>query len=44
MWRQTDDRMVWYEWLIELFVDIDGVSTRVSSTTLHSSKKNACVM
>ncbi|OJD37918.1 protein methyltransferase [Diplodia corticola] len=44
MWRQTDDRKVWYEWLIEAFVDVGGKKLRVAVSDLHSSKKNGCLM
>jgi type II protein arginine methyltransferase len=41
MWRQTDDRSVWYEWLVEVF----GENKRpLALSELHSSKKNACLM
>lgn len=49
MWRQTDDRRVWYEWLLEAYVvvsDQNGKEKRikVGSTELHSSEKEACLM
>lgn len=44
MWRQTDDRKVWYEWLVEAFVDVGGKKLRVAVSDLHSSKKNGCLM
>ncbi|KAB2575313.1 Protein arginine N-methyltransferase 5 [Lasiodiplodia theobromae] len=44
MWRQTDDRKVWYEWLVEAFVDVAGKKLRVAVSDLHSSKKNGCLM
>ncbi|KAH7054416.1 arginine N-methyltransferas-like protein [Macrophomina phaseolina] len=44
MWRQTDDRKVWYEWLVEAFVDAGGKRLRVAVSDLHSSKKNGCLM
>ncbi|KAF2637129.1 Skb1 methyltransferase [Massarina eburnea CBS 473.64] len=44
MWRQTDDRKVWYEWLVESFMDINGQRIRLGVTELHSSKSNGCMM
>ncbi|KAF2430478.1 arginine N-methyltransferas-like protein [Tothia fuscella] len=44
IWRQTDDRKVWYEWLVEAFVNVGGKKCRLSTSDLHSSKKNGCLM
>jgi protein arginine N-methyltransferase 5 len=50
IWRQTDDRKVWYEWRVEAFLlaeDTSGDSTtrvRIGGSDLHSSKKNGCRM
>lgn len=44
MWRQTDDRKVWYEWMVESFVHIGGQRLRLGVTELHSSKKSGCLM
>jgi len=44
MWRQTDDRKVWYEWLVESFVSVGGKRVRLGVSDLHSSKKNGCLM
>ena len=49
MWRQTDDRKVWYEWLVESWLrkSNDGQRasvTRLNSSELHSSIKNGCLM
>lgn len=47
IWRQTDGRKVWYEWLVEVFLTINnGVPGRVrgSASELHSSVANACLM
>lgn len=44
MWRQTDDRKVWYEWMVESFVVMDGKRMRLGVSDLHSSKKNGCLM
>jgi protein arginine N-methyltransferase 5 len=43
-WRQTDDRKVWYEWLVESFMMINGQRVRLSISELHSSKSNGCMM
>jgi protein arginine N-methyltransferase 5 len=43
-WRQTDDRKVWYEWLVESFMVISGQRVRLSISDLHSSKSNGCMM
>lgn len=45
MWRQTDDRKVWYEWMLEVYISIDkGRRIKVGATDLHSSEKEACLM
>ncbi|GAB7350740.1 hypothetical protein MBLNU459_g1291t1 [Dothideomycetes sp. NU459] len=44
MWRQTDDRKVWYEWLVEVFAQVGGARQRVAVSDLHSSWKNGCLM
>ncbi|KAF2747247.1 protein arginine N-methyltransferase HSL7 [Sporormia fimetaria CBS 119925] len=44
MWRQTDDRKVWYEWLVESFMTVDGRRIRLSTSDLHSSKASGCLM
>ncbi|KAK5687181.1 hypothetical protein LTS10_001319 [Elasticomyces elasticus] len=45
MWRQTDDRKVWYEWLIEVYVQIaGGKRMKVGMSDLHSSRRNGCLM
>ncbi|EON61233.1 hypothetical protein W97_00446 [Coniosporium apollinis CBS 100218] len=44
MWRQTDDRKVWYEWLVEAFVELGGRRVRLGISEMHSSKKNGCLM
>jgi protein arginine N-methyltransferase 5 len=43
-WRQTDDRKVWYEWLVESYMTINGQRIRLSVSDLHSSKSNGCMM
>ncbi|KAL5114694.1 hypothetical protein ACEQ8H_007428 [Pleosporales sp. CAS-2024a] len=43
-WRQTDDRKVWYEWLVESFINIGGQRIRLGISELHSSKSNGCMM
>ena len=44
MWRQTDDRKVWYEWLVESFITVGGRRTRLGVSDLHSSKSSGCLM
>ena len=44
MWRQTDDRSVWYEWLVEVFEDAKGKKRKLGMSELHSSRKNGCLM
>lgn len=44
MWRQTDDRKVWYEWIVEVFIRFNGKRTRIAMSELHSSRKNGCLM
>ncbi|KAF2461203.1 PRMT5 arginine-N-methyltransferase-domain-containing protein [Lineolata rhizophorae] len=44
MWRMTDDRKVWYEWLVESFVVLDARRVRLGVSDLHSSKKSGCLM
>ncbi|KAI9744940.1 MAG: methyltransferase protein [Claussenomyces sp. TS43310] len=45
IWRQTDDRKVWYEWLVEAFVMLGPKSrVRVGMSEAGSSRKNGCLM
>ncbi|KAI9667416.1 MAG: methyltransferase protein [Bathelium mastoideum] len=44
VWRLTDDRKVWYNWMVEAFVLIGTRSVRIGQSGLHSSRKNACLM
>jgi len=48
MWRVTDDRKVWYEWLVEAFAVFEDERgrrrVRLGASELHSSKKNGCLM
>lgn len=44
IWRNTDDRKVWYEWLVESYVIVEGKRMRLGVSELHSSKKNGCLM
>jgi protein arginine N-methyltransferase 5 len=43
-WRQTDDRKVWYEWLVESFMMIGEQRVRLGTSDLHSSRTNGCMM
>ncbi|KAF2202151.1 arginine N-methyltransferas-like protein [Delitschia confertaspora ATCC 74209] len=44
MWRLTDDRKVWYEWLVESFITTGGKRVRLAVSDLHSSMKSGCLM
>ncbi|KAI9843507.1 MAG: methyltransferase protein [Sclerophora amabilis] len=44
IWRQTDDRKVWYEWMVEAFMTSGGREIRVGCSEMHSSRKNGCLM
>ena len=44
MWRQTDDRKVWYEWLVESFMEVNGQRTKIGVSDLHSSQSSGCLM
>lgn len=37
MWRKTDDRRVWYEWIVDVFISA-GPPPPGTSTTSASSK------
>jgi len=45
IWRQTDDRKVWYEWLVEAFV-MTGPEKRMrlGMSEMGSSRKVGCLM
>jgi protein arginine N-methyltransferase 5 len=44
MWRQTDDRKVWYEWIVEVFGQVGGKKLRLAMSDLHTSRKHGCLM
>ncbi|KAF2401517.1 arginine N-methyltransferas-like protein [Trichodelitschia bisporula] len=44
IWRHTDDRKVWYEWMIETFTKVGGRMVKINTSELHSSIKNGCLM
>jgi protein arginine N-methyltransferase 5 len=45
MWRQTDDRKVWYEWSVEVYMKETGKRRhKLGDSGLHSSRKNGCLM
>ncbi|RMZ85656.1 hypothetical protein DV737_g634, partial [Chaetothyriales sp. CBS 132003] len=44
MWRKTDGRKVWYEWMVDAYLRVKGRRTRVGGSELHSSEKEACLM
>ena len=45
IWRLTDDKKVWYEWIVEAYTILDDSQRfRLGVSDLHSSKKVACLM
>ncbi|RDW72084.1 hypothetical protein BP5796_08118 [Coleophoma crateriformis] len=45
IWRQTDDRKVWYEWLVEAFVMVGPERRlRTGRSEMGSSRKVGCLM
>ena len=49
LWRQTDDRKVWYEWMVEswgwnLMLGGERRKVRLGVSELHTSIKNGCLM
>jgi type II protein arginine methyltransferase len=38
MWRQTDDRKVWYEWIVEVFVSSPTEDDSVNSPVAAQGK------
>ncbi|EMC91657.1 hypothetical protein BAUCODRAFT_78806 [Baudoinia panamericana UAMH 10762] len=44
MWRQTDDRKVWYEWMAEVHEEANGKRRGLGMSELHTSRKNGCLM
>jgi type II protein arginine methyltransferase len=45
MWRQTDDKKVWYEWRVEAFMWTGpSLRVKVGMSDFHSSRKVACQM
>ncbi len=45
IWRQTDDRKVWYEWLVEAFVMVGpDKRMRLGMSEMGSSRKVGCLM
>ena len=44
IWRLTDDRKVWYNWMVEAFVILSGQRMRIGQSGLHSSWKNGSLM
>lgn len=45
MWRQTDDKSVWYEWAVEAYCwTSEGRRLRVGASDLCSSRSVACKM
>ncbi len=45
IWRQTDDRKVWYEWVVEAFKVVgESMRVRVGVSEVGSSRKGGCLM
>ncbi len=44
MWRQTDDRSVWYEWVVEVWHTVGGKKRKLGMSEMGTSRKNACLM
>ncbi|KAH8816337.1 PRMT5 arginine-N-methyltransferase-domain-containing protein [Xylogone sp. PMI_703] len=45
IWRQTDDRKVWYEWVVEAFVMVGpNKRLRVGVSDMCTSRKVGCLM
>ena len=45
MWRQTDDRKVWFEWQVEVFANLrGGRRVRVGSSEVSSTRRDGCLM
>lgn len=45
VWRQTDDRKVWYEWLVEAFVMVGPDNRiRIGMSEVGTSRKVGCLM
>ncbi|KAK7920629.1 arginine N-methyltransferase skb1 [Apiospora marii] len=45
MWRQTDDKQVWYEWVVEAFAWVGPTQRiKVGGSEMCSSRKIACLM
>ncbi|KAE8453517.1 hypothetical protein EG329_010378 [Mollisiaceae sp. DMI_Dod_QoI] len=45
IWRQTDDRKVWYEWLVEAYVMIGSDKRmRIGMSEMGTSRKVGCLM
>lgn len=45
VWRQTDDRKVWYEWLVEAYVMVgENKRKRLGMSEVGSSRKIGCLM
>lgn len=39
MWRQTDDRKVWYEWIVEVFSSTQPLQDTVNSSIPSQGKE-----
>lgn len=45
IWRETDGRMVWYEWVVEGFAQLRGGGrVRVAMSEVGRSRGKGCLM
>lgn len=45
MWRQTDDRKVWYEWMVEGFAMVGpNKRVRLGATAIASTREDGMLM
>ncbi|KAK5279484.1 hypothetical protein LTR40_007723 [Exophiala xenobiotica] len=39
MWRRTDDRRVWYEWIVDIFIYLSSPSSSDDSTSTNTNTR-----
>ncbi|KAK3677981.1 hypothetical protein LTR78_002076 [Recurvomyces mirabilis] len=44
MWRQTDDRKAWYEWIVDVYIRMGSRRMKLGGSDLHSCRRNGCLM
>lgn len=45
MWRETNERKVWYKWLVEAYIVVgEGKRVRLGVSEIHSSERSGCLM